>query len=220
METWTEQVGNIKVYYGQYQNGGGPFFNKFNQKILGEYRETDTLEICSGPGFIGYQLYDLGIATHVDFADINPELEQYINQTNKENNVSSKFFLSNALDNVPQYEYDLIIGNPPHLQTEEQYKVLEDDGFVDKTWPIKRLEYERRILLDKDFTFHTKFFSKAIDYVKIGGSIVLYENADFIKPEELMNLAGNQYDHCVYRSIFRDEDTKADFYALKSTRFK
>ena len=220
METWNQKVGNIEVFYSQYQNGGGPFYNKFNRQILLEYKEVDALEICSGPGFIGYDLLESGIASHVDLSDKNPAVEEYINKTNSISGHRTRFYQSDALDSVPLYEYSVIIGNPPHLQTEEQYKLLEDDGFVDPSWPKERLEYERRILLDKDFSFHKKFFSKVDEYIKIGGSIVLYENADFIKPEELINLASNSYDHSIFRSIFRNEDTKADFYALKSTRFK
>ena len=220
METWSEQVGNIEVMYGQYQNGGGPFYNKFNKLILSEYFGVDALEICSGPGFIGYDLLESGIASHVDLADKNPAVEKYIKITNEKSGHRTRFYESDALDSVPEYEYSLIIGNPPHLQTEEQYKLLEDDGFVDSSWPKEKLEYERKILLDQDFSFHTKFFSKVDNYLKVGGSIVLYENADFIKPEELINLASNKYDHSIFRSIFRNEDTKADFYALKSTKFK
>lgn len=220
METWTEKVGNIEVFYGQYQNGGGPFYNKFNKSILMEYKEVDALEICSGPGFIGYDLLESGIASHVDLADKNPEVLEYINMTNAKSGHRTRFYQSDALDDVPEYEYSIIIGNPPHLKNEEQYKLLVDDGFVDKTWPEKRLEYERRILLDEDFSFHKKFFNKIDKYIRIGGSVVLYENADFILPEELINMYGKNYDHSIFRSIFRNEDTKADFYALKSTRFK
>lgn len=220
METWSQDVGNIKVYYGQYQNGGGPFYNKFNRLILQEYQEVDALEICSGPGFIGYDLLESGIASHVDLVDKNSAVEEYIDMTNKESGHTTRFFESDALENVPEYEYSIIIGNPPHLQNEEQYQILVDDGFVNKEWPEQRLEYERRILLDEGFEFHKKFFNKVDKYVKVGGSIVLYENADFIKPEELINLASNRYDHSIFRSIFRNEDTKADFYALKSTRYQ
>jgi len=220
METWTEKVGNIEVFYGQYQNGGGPFYNKFNKSILMEYKEVDALEICSGPGFIGYDLLESGIASHVDLADKNPEVSEYISMTNAKSGHRTRIFQSDALDDVPEYEYSIVIGNPPHLKNEEQYKLLVDDGFVDKTWPEKRLEYERRILLDEDFSFHKKFFSKIDKYIRVGGSVVLYENADFILPEELINMYGKNYDHSIFRSIFRNEDTKADFYALKSTRFK
>ena len=220
METWTEKVGNIEVFYGQYQNGGGPFYNKFNKSILMDYKEVDALEICSGPGFIGYDLLESGIASHVDLADKNLEVKKYIDMTNEKSGHTTRFYPSDALEDVPEYEYSIIIGNPPHLKTEEQYKILEDDGFVDKTWPEKRLEYERRILLDEDFSFHKKFFSKVDKYIRVGGSVVLYENADFILPEELINMYSKNYDHSIFRSIFRNEDTKADFYALKSTRFK
>lgn len=220
METWTEKVGTIEVFYGQYQNGGGPFYNKFNKSLLMEYKEVDALEICSGPGFIGYDLLESGIASHIDLADKNIEVKQYIDMTNEKSGHTTRFYASDALEDVPEYEYSIIIGNPPHLKTEEQYKILEDDGFVDKTWPEKRLEYERRILLDEDFNFHKKFFSKVDKYIRVGGSIVLYENADFITPDELINMYSKNYDHSIFRSIFRNEDTKADFYALKSTRFK
>ena len=220
METWKQPVGRIEVFYGQYQNGGGPFYNKFNKSLLMEYKEVDALEICSGPGFIGYDLLESGIASHVDLADKNSEVEQYIQMTNERSGHRARFYESDALESVPEYEYSIIIGNPPHLKTEDQYKILEDDGFVDKTWPEERLQYERRILLDQDFSFHKKFFSKVDKYIRIGGSVVLYENADFITPEELINMYSKNYDHSIFRSVFRNEDTKADFYALKSTKFK
>ena len=225
METWSEKVGKFEVYYGQYQNGGGPFYNKFNKSLLSEYKNVKALEICSGPGFIGYDLLSNGIASNVDFADNNPEVKKYIELTNSKNNINydgtiTNFYLSNSLENIPAFQYDIIIGNPPHLKTEEQYKILEDDGFVDKTWPEKKLEYERRILLDKDFSFHKKFFSEVDKYIRVNGSVVLYENADFITPDELIDMYSKKYDHSIIRSIFKNEDTKADFYALKSTRYE
>ena len=106
METWNQKVGNIEVFYGQYQNGGGPFYNKFNR-----------------PGFIGYDLLESGIASHVDLSDKNPAVEEYINKTNSISGHRTRFYQSDALDSVPLYEYSVIIGNPPHLQTEEQYKL-------------------------------------------------------------------------------------------------
>ena len=84
METWSEKIGSTNVYYGQYQNGGGPFYNKFNKSILMEYKEVDALEICSGPGFIGYDLLESGIASHVDLADKNPTLTYNIEKCKRD----------------------------------------------------------------------------------------------------------------------------------------
>ena len=77
-----------------------------------EYKEVDALEICSGPGFIGYDLLESGIASHVDLADKNPEVLEYINMTNKKSGHRTRFYQSDALDNVPEYEYSIVIGNP------------------------------------------------------------------------------------------------------------
>ncbi len=215
METWSEKIGSTNVYYGQYQNGGGPFFNKFNKQLLSEYRGVGVLELCSGPGFIGYDLLENGIASTVDFADINPEVEKYLELTNKKSTFYTNFILSDTFDNIPKYKYDIIISNPPHIKYEDQFNNL-----IDKTWSDKKLEYQRRILLDKNFNFHKKFFDKVDEYLEVKGSVVLYENADYIAPEELIRMYSKSYDHTIFSSMFVNEDTDANFYALKSTRFK
>jgi len=218
METYTHNFSNFKIFYGEYQNGGGPFFCDFNHKLVSGLHGEKGLEICSGPGFLGYHLLYNKVIKELVLADKNFELEPYINQTNEYNKIEVPFYISDAFDNIPEDQFDIIISNPPHLQTEEQYKMLEDDGFVDKNWNEKHKEYSRFILLDEGLNFHKKFFNDAPKYLSEEGKIILYENADFITPQQLMDLGGNLYDYEVNRSIFKETETLADFYALICTK--
>lgn len=218
METHTHNFNDFKIFFGEYQNGGGPFFCDFNHDLLGQFKGKKGLEICSGPGFLGYHLLINNFIETLILADKNPELESYIIQTNNYNRVEVPFYASDAFDNIPEYQFDIIISNPPHLQTEEQYKMLEDDGFVDKDWNEKHKQYSRFILLDQGLGFHKKFFNDVSRYLSKEGKVILYENADFITPQQLMELGGNNFEYEVNREIFDKVDTLADFYALICTK--
>ena len=220
METYIHNIGSFEIHYNQYSHGGGIFYNEFNLKLLKNFKAENCLEICSGPGFIGYHLLVNQVVENLFLADFNSELQEHINITNTVNKVDVPFYVSDAFDSIPELKFDLIISNPPHLQNHTQYKELQDKGFVDVNENYTYQRYQKNILLDEHLRFHKKFFYKLDSYLNLDGKVVLYENGHFITPSELIELGNVNYDYEVNRSIFKNSGMEADFYALTITKFK
>ena len=50
------------------------------------------MEMCSGPGFMGFYLHNKYQTEKLILVDIHKPLEESINKTNKENNLNAKFY--------------------------------------------------------------------------------------------------------------------------------
>ena len=92
------------IYYDGSLDGGGRLwidyikhydFPKFNS----------IMEMCSGPGFMGFFLGMKYGVQDIHLIDIHPPCLQSIQETNKQNNLNAKFYLSDTYDN-----YDGTIG--------------------------------------------------------------------------------------------------------------
>ena len=140
-----------------------------------------SLDICSGPGFLGYILYRQGKINNLTLADVNSEVEPYINRTNEYNNLKNvKFILSNCFDSISnENKFDIIVSNPPHFKTERP------GGY--------RNENEKLISLDINMGFHKKFFKQAVNYLKPNGKIILIENCDGVTENDIREMIGEEY---------------------------
>tara|TARA_Y100000741_G_scaffold358864_1_gene338667 strand:- start:4413 stop:5030 length:618 start_codon:yes stop_codon:yes gene_type:complete len=148
------------IYYDGPLDGGGRIwidyikhydFPKFNS----------IMEMCSGPGFMGFFLGMKYGVQDIHLVDIHPPCLESIQETNKHNNLDAKFYLSDTFDNYDGPKVDFICANPPHL------KSMPENYFED---------YDSRILVDKDWYFHKKFFKDIYKYLKVGGHLLLLEN--------------------------------------------
>ena len=148
------------IYYDSSLDGGGRIwidyikhydFPKFNS----------IMEMCSGPGFMGFFLGMKYNVQDIHLVDIHPPCIEAIEETNRINNLNAKFYLSDTFDNYDGPKVDFICANPPHLESIPK-KYFED--------------YDPRILVDKDWYFHKKFFKDIHKYLKIGGHLLLLEN--------------------------------------------
>ena len=182
METFN--IIDLSVFYEKRFDGGGTTFG-FNavtkSDIINKIQDQgDVLEICSGPGFIGYTLLKYNKANRLVLSDINPEVRDGIETTNRFNNLKVEFIQSDCFDSMEgSNKFDTIVSNPPHFKTERP------NGY--------RSSEEKLISLDYDMQFHKKFFESAHRYLNPNGKIVLIENCDGVTEEDIRVLSNQHF---------------------------
>ena len=175
---------DLSVFYEKRFDGGGTTFG-FNavtkSDIINKIQDQgDVLEICSGPGFIGYTLLKYNKANRLVLSDINPEVRDGIETTNRFNNLKVEFIQSDCFDSMEgSNKFDTIVSNPPHFKTERP------NGY--------RSSEEKLISLDYDMQFHKKFFESAHRYLNPNGKIVLIENCDGVTEEDIRVLSNQHF---------------------------
>lgn len=175
---------DLSVFYEKRFDGGGTTFG-FNaitkSDILEKIQDRgDVLEICSGPGFIGYTLLKYNKVNRLVLSDINPEVRDGIESTNRFNNLKVEFIQSDCFDSMEDSnKFDTIVSNPPHFKTERP------NGY--------RSSEEKLISLDYDMQFHKKFFESAHRYLNPNGKIVLIENCDGVTEEDIRVLSNQHF---------------------------
>ena len=175
---------DLSVFYEKRFDGGGTTFG-FNaitkSNIVDKIQDQgDVLEICSGPGFIGYTLLKYNKANRLVLSDINPEVRDGIEITNRFNNLKVEFIQSDCFDSMEKSnKFDTIVSNPPHFKTERP------NGY--------RSSEEKLISLDYDMQFHKKFFESAHKFLNPNGKVVLIENCDGVTEEDIRVLSNQHF---------------------------
>jgi methylase of polypeptide subunit release factors len=139
------------------------------------------MEMCSGPGFMGFHLLSLGYCDELYLVDVNRENLKHINETRKLNDINNvKFIHSNVFDRIKKGdEVDLIISNPPHFKTERP------NGY--------RFDNEKLLSLDEDMTFHKNFFRDVKNHLNKNGIIILVENCNGVTEEDIRELIKDEF---------------------------
>lgn len=175
---------NGVVCYVEHLDGGGTTFgvNCLKDPLVNKHiKKGNILEICSGPGFMGFYLNFQGYADTLTLADINFENKPYIESTIEKNGLTNtKFILSEGFNSFDKsLKFDTIVSNPPHFATPRP------GGYVDS--------YQELISLDQDMNFHRKFFDSVGDFLSDDGRIILVENAGGIKADDIIEICGDRY---------------------------
>jgi hypothetical protein len=178
------ELENTSVYYHKELDGGGTTFGV--QALRGEEVQKrivrgNILELCSGPGFMGAYLNDIGLADKLYLSDVNIENEECIDRTIKQNGLKNvKFIQSSVFEMIPtELKFDTIISNPPHFATNRV------EGY--------RSNHEKLISLDEDMKIHKCIFEDADKYLNPNGRLILVENATGISEEDIKKLIGNKW---------------------------
>jgi methylase of polypeptide subunit release factors len=169
------------------------------------------MEMCSGPGFMGYYLATKLGLSEAYFLDINPEVKNSYATNRKRVNFTVKYSTSNCFKSYTGPKVDLIVLNPPHLVKEEEFQECAEA--VPSWFPIDTPERERQsrlILLDEDFKFHEEFCSKVYDKLTSNGQIAFLENEKFIPHIRLQEHLGENFDY----EFIQYPDTRIEGYYL------
>ena len=176
---------NGKMFYEKEYDGGGSIFGINALKdpnIKKHIKKGRILEMCSGPGFMGFHLNFEGFADELVLADINAYNRKSINQTIDENNLTNvQFVHSNVFLSLSDYGvFDTIVSNPPHFKTPKTngYKTL----------------IEQYISLDKDMELHQTFFEEVIPFIHNESKIILVENSEGVTGDDIIEMASNKFD--------------------------
>ena len=201
-------------------NGGGPFFiEKFLSKpgVLDKFNATTSvMEMCSGPGFMGYYLaYKLNLK-NAYFLDINPEVSDSYKVNKKRVDFKVSFKESDGFKAYKGPKVNLIVLNPPHLVEEKHFQDIANT--VPGWFPTGTPEQERQsrlILLDEDFKFHTHFCNEAYDRLTKNGQIAFLENEKFIPHKRLEEHLGDRFS---YEFIQFQDTLDEGYYLLIATK--
>ena len=177
---------NFYVYYKGEHNGGGPLFIKYifgTDEFLEEHKDCKSvLELCSGPGFIGWYLYKNLKMDSAHFLDIHKPVGDDLKITSEENNEELNFYHSDGFKNYNGPKVDLIVMNPPFFYTEEQFEHHKKHmGLTDE----EKIKTSKRIILDLDFKLHQNMIENFEKHLTDNGRIVFLEDLRFI-PKEMI----------------------------------
>lgn len=178
------KLDNTTVYYYKELDGGGTTFGinaLKGEEVQKRIRKGNILEICSGPGFMGAYLNDIGLADKLYLSDINVENKECIDETIKQNGLTNvEFIKSNIFNSIPtDLKFDTIVSNPPHFAT------TRPNGY--------RSKHEELISLDEDMKIHKDIFDNADRFLNSSGKLVLVENATGISESDIRNLIGTKW---------------------------
>lgn len=170
LELRTIDCFGIKVSYSISNDGSGSlFYEGFvrNLKMIFPDRTfKNSLEWCSGPGFLGYSILSQGITENLHLSDIEQSAIDQAKVTAINNGLENKvsFYVSDNWSNIPKTKkFDLIIGDPPFFN----YTHYRHEYY----------NFDSRLFLDTNWEIHRNFFKGAADHLTDDGSIVLLEHA-------------------------------------------
>lgn len=178
-------IDKFKIFYHKNLDGGGTTFgiNALDSvNVKKQIKSGNILEMCSGPGFMGFWTYCNEYAKKLFLLDINSENEEYINKTIDYNATEDdvKFKQSNVFDNFSDdIIFDTIVSNPPHFKTQRP------GGY--------RSDNEKLISLDENMEFHIKFFNDVKKFMDKDSRIILVENCDGVTEEDIRELTKNDF---------------------------
>ncbi|WP_158895671.1 methyltransferase [Amycolatopsis anabasis] len=172
----TVDCDGILVHHAEHLDGGGNNFGKAYIPFIQRHFASpqSILEWCCGPGYIGFSLLARGLCHTLSLADINEEATAACRKTVQHNHLTEhvSVFRSDCFDDIPTgLRWDLIVGNPPHVNT----KTPGETDFQRRK--------PRVIYLDQDWDIHRRFYKQAPHHLKPGGNVILQEKYKFSRPE-------------------------------------
>lgn len=210
----------ISINHEPQHNGGGPLFiEQFLSKpnILKKFTaKKNVMEMCSGPGFMGYFLAHQLKLQDAYFVDINPQVEECYSINKERVDFNVHFTLSDGFSSYTGPNVDLIVLNPPHLVKEEDFQYFTKA--VPAWFPIDTAEKEKQsrlIVLDEGFKFHTEFCNQVYDKLNTNGQIAFLEHGGYIPHTRLQKHLGDKFHYELVKST--DSNAK-HFYLLIATK--
>ena len=171
--------GKYPIYFEENQNGGGMFWIELMKDY--EWPKVNSLmEMCSGPGFMGYYLKEKYNIKNLSLVDIHKPLQKVIEKTNKENDWEGevKFYLSNGIDNYTGDKVDMIVSNPPHMKDQSEFIEYKEKTGIGNP----------RIILDDGLKLHKNLLHNLDKVLNPNGYLMLFESGDYITTDLILSM--------------------------------
>lgn len=164
-------------------------------KIIKE-QNMEVLDLCTGSGAIAISIAHYCKNSTVTATDVSQKALEVARKNANLNNVNIEFIESNLFDKLTERSFDIILSNPPYIET-DIIKTLEKD-----------VQAEPHLALDggKDgLEFYKKILNEAYEYLKTNGYLMLeigynqgnavinlaHKNLKLITKQPIKDLAGN-----------------------------
>lgn len=164
-------------------------------KIIKE-QNMEVLDLCTGSGAIAISIAHYCKNSTVTATDISQKALEVARKNANSNNVNIEFIESNLFDKLTERSFDIILSNPPYIET-DIIKTLEKD-----------VQAEPHLALDggKDgLEFYKKILNEAHEYLETNGYLMLeigynqgnavinleHKNLKLITKQPIKDLAGN-----------------------------
>lgn len=177
----------LQYLLGQWEFMGLPF--KVNSNVLIPRADTEVLveetlkiiknkakenitilDMCTGSGCIGISLAKLVPASLVRAVDLSKDALEVARENAALNHVENIEFICSDLFDQVDGEFDIIVSNPPYIESEE----------INKLMPEVR-EYEPRMALDGDvdgLKFYRSIIHESKKYLKQNGNLLFEIGCD------------------------------------------
>ena len=164
-------------------------------KIIKE-QNMEVLDLCTGSGAIAISIAHYCQNSTVTATDISQEALEVARKNANLNNVNIEFIESNLFDKLTERSFDIILSNPPYIET-DIIKTLEKD-----------VQAEPHLALDggrDGLEFYKKILNEAHKHLKTKGYLMLeigynqgntvinleHKNLKLITKQPIKDLAGN-----------------------------
>jgi len=171
--------GKYPIYFEGNQDGGGKFWIELMQDY--DWPKVNSLmEMCSGPGFMGYHLKQKYNIKTLSLVDNHKPLESVIKKTNKDNNWEDEvtFYLSNGVDDYNGDKVDMIVCNPPHIPSNDEF--IKFNKKITTSTP--------RIVLDDKLKLHKNLLENLDKVLIPNGYLMLFESGDYISTDLILSM--------------------------------
>jgi methylase of polypeptide subunit release factors len=178
-------IKNNPIFYTSHLEGGGTTYgiNSLKHPKISPYiNPGNILEMCSGPGFMGFYLNFINKCKTLTLIDINNECKECIDKTIEYNNINNtNFYQSNGFTNIKlNLKFDTIILNPPH------HKKLSNYTFASKSITVD----------SENLDFHHNFFNNVSNYMDRNSNIIYIgasNGNNNISPSDILNITKNKF---------------------------
>lgn len=193
---------DFTLYYKQENDGCGALFwdAVYNhEEFLNNHRNCKSiLEICSGPGFIGWGIAQtLGIK-EVHFLDIHEPVNVDLAKTAKFNKVDYNFHLSDGFKSYKGPKVDLIVVSPPFFTKIEEFEHFKTNEATLRT--EEQVEHHKRRWLDLDMNLHRNVLNNFSKHLNKNGRIVILADKEYID-KDMLDAEAKNYKRSTYHEF-------------------